>query len=167
MAVGDLAIAAGFQFVPDTGEEGRVRWGAREINRTRDYVAQVKNLIPALPSTAWTTYTPSTGGVVGGTALGRYRYITPKLIELWVQFTSGTVLAAGTPTGMTLPPGLQGDTSLRQPLMGCFNAEIPVMARVEAGGYSVWVSPTNAVGTDWPAGTAMSNVIIKGLVAIQ
>lgn len=46
MAVGDQAAAAGFPTVPDTGEEGRVRWGAREINRTRDIIAAVKNLIP-------------------------------------------------------------------------------------------------------------------------
>lgn len=46
MAVGDQATAAGFSLVPDTGEEGRVRWGAREINRTRDFVATVKALIP-------------------------------------------------------------------------------------------------------------------------
>lgn len=47
MAEGDQALAAGFQIVPDTGEEGRVRWGAREINRTRDYVAQVLGLVPS------------------------------------------------------------------------------------------------------------------------
>lgn len=46
MAVGDDALTAGFTVVPDTGEEGRVRWGAREINRTRDWIAQVKLLIP-------------------------------------------------------------------------------------------------------------------------
>lgn len=46
MAVGDNAKAAGFGTVPETGEEGRVRWGAREINRTRDFIAQVKALIP-------------------------------------------------------------------------------------------------------------------------
>lgn len=46
MAVGDNARAAGFALVPDTGEEGRVRWGAREINRTRDLIAQVLSLIP-------------------------------------------------------------------------------------------------------------------------
>lgn len=46
MAVGDDALSAGFTVVPDTGEEGRVRWGAREINRTRDWIAQVKLLIP-------------------------------------------------------------------------------------------------------------------------
>lgn len=45
MAVGDDASAAGYALVPDTGEEGRVRWGAREINRTRDYIANVKALI--------------------------------------------------------------------------------------------------------------------------
>lgn len=47
MAVGDDAVAGGYPIVPDTGEEGRVRWGGRELNRTRDFIAQVKNLIPA------------------------------------------------------------------------------------------------------------------------
>lgn len=46
MAVGDDAAAAGYSLVPDTGEEGRVRWGAREINRSRDFLAQIKALIP-------------------------------------------------------------------------------------------------------------------------
>jgi hypothetical protein len=46
MAVGDQAAAAGFPLVPDTGEDGRIRWGGRELNRTRDFVAQVKALIP-------------------------------------------------------------------------------------------------------------------------
>jgi hypothetical protein len=46
MAVGDEATQGGFTLVPDTGEDGRVRWGAREINRTRDFIAQVKKLIP-------------------------------------------------------------------------------------------------------------------------
>lgn len=47
MAVGDQASAAGFALVPDTGEDGRVRYGAREINRSRDYTAQVQDQIPA------------------------------------------------------------------------------------------------------------------------
>lgn len=46
MAIGDDANAAGYPLVPNTGEEGKVRYGAREINRTRDFVAQVKDLIP-------------------------------------------------------------------------------------------------------------------------
>lgn len=46
MAIGDAAVAAGYPLVPDTGEEGRVRWGAREINRTRDQVAGVKVTVP-------------------------------------------------------------------------------------------------------------------------
>lgn len=45
MAIGDDAKAAGYALVPDTGEEGRVRWGAREINRTRDFIAQVSAAI--------------------------------------------------------------------------------------------------------------------------
>ena len=46
MAAGDDAQAAGYPTVPDTGEEGRVRYGAREINRTRDFIANLKALIP-------------------------------------------------------------------------------------------------------------------------
>lgn len=46
MAVGDDAVAAGYSLVPETGEEGRVRWGSRELNRTRDYIALVKAIIP-------------------------------------------------------------------------------------------------------------------------
>ena len=58
MAVGDAAEAAGYTTVPDTGEEGRVRWGAREINRTRDFIAQVKSLLPAV----WPIEKGGTGG---------------------------------------------------------------------------------------------------------
>lgn len=47
MAIGDDARAAGFALVPSTGEEGRVRWGYREINRTRDYIAQAKTQLTA------------------------------------------------------------------------------------------------------------------------
>lgn len=47
MAVGDQASSAGYPLVPDSGEEGRVRWGAREINRTRDLIAQLKAILPA------------------------------------------------------------------------------------------------------------------------
>lgn len=47
MAVGDAARDANYALVPETGEEGRVRWGAREINRTRDYIAQLRNEIPS------------------------------------------------------------------------------------------------------------------------
>jgi hypothetical protein len=68
MAVGDQATAAGFPLVPDTGEEGRVRWGAREINRTRDFIAQVRGLIPsgkaAYRTAAGITY--GTGDPTGG-----------------------------------------------------------------------------------------------------
>lgn len=63
MAVGDQAVAAGYPIVPDTGEEGRLRWGGREINRTRDFIAQVKALIP----TGKAAYRTA-AGVTSGTA---------------------------------------------------------------------------------------------------
>lgn len=46
MAIGDDATTAGYPLVPNTGEDGRVRYGAREINRSRDLIASVMNLIP-------------------------------------------------------------------------------------------------------------------------
>ena len=46
MAIGDDAAAAGYLLVPNEGEDGKVRYGARELNRTRDYVAQVSNRVP-------------------------------------------------------------------------------------------------------------------------
>ncbi len=86
MAIGDTAQAAGFPIVPETGEEGRLRWAAREQNRTRDFVALVKNLIPvgkpAYRTAAGISSGTSdpTGGVdgdiyykiVGGTTIATY-----------------------------------------------------------------------------------------------
>lgn len=46
MAVGDEAAIAGYPLVPDTGADGLVKFGAKEINRTRDFVAEVKGTIP-------------------------------------------------------------------------------------------------------------------------
>lgn len=45
MATGDDAAAAGMAVVANTGPDGKVRDGAREINRTRDYIAQLKALV--------------------------------------------------------------------------------------------------------------------------
>lgn len=63
MPAGDAAAAAGYATVPETGEEGRVRWGAREINRTRDYIAALKALIPTGKSGYRTA-----AGITSGTA---------------------------------------------------------------------------------------------------
>jgi hypothetical protein len=46
MAIGDDAQAAGLPVVPGNGPEGRVALGAQEINRTRDHVAQTRNIMP-------------------------------------------------------------------------------------------------------------------------
>lgn len=63
MAIGDDAAAQGWQLVPESGEDGKVKYGAREINRTRDYAAQVKELVPTSVS-AFQTAT----GIYYGTA---------------------------------------------------------------------------------------------------
>ena len=63
MAVGDDAAAAGFPLVPDSGEDGKVKWGAREINRSRDFVAQLLALIP-ISKAAYRT----AAGISSGTA---------------------------------------------------------------------------------------------------
>ena len=63
MAIGDDASAAGYPLVPDTGTGGEVRLGAQEINRTRDFIADVQALIKAIwPVTA--------GGTGASTAAG-------------------------------------------------------------------------------------------------
>lgn len=69
MAIGDQATQAGFPVVPDTGEEGRVRWGGREINRTRDFVAFVLSKIPVSKAAyrAAAGITASTSAPSGGT----------------------------------------------------------------------------------------------------
>lgn len=47
MAIGDASEAAGYGKVPESGvDAARVRYGAQEINRTRDFLAALKNLIP-------------------------------------------------------------------------------------------------------------------------
>ena len=72
MAIGDDATAAGYAIVPGTGEEGKVKYGAREINRTRDYLAQLKNAITtvALGGTGASTKTGARTnlGITSGTA---------------------------------------------------------------------------------------------------
>lgn len=45
MAIGDDAVDAGMPLVPDSGEAGRIRWGAQEINRTRDFIAQTREWV--------------------------------------------------------------------------------------------------------------------------
>lgn len=63
MAIGDQAAAAGYSLVPESGEDGRVRWGSREINKTRDYVALLKALIPGTKAAYRTA-----AGITSGTA---------------------------------------------------------------------------------------------------
>jgi hypothetical protein len=68
MAIGDDALAAGFSTVPETGEEGKRKYGAREINRTRDYIARVIALIPTSKAGFRTStgITSGTGDPSGG-----------------------------------------------------------------------------------------------------
>lgn len=63
MAAGDQAAAAGYAVVPESGEPGRVRYGAQEINKTRDYIAVLKALIPGSKSAY-----RSAAGITSGTA---------------------------------------------------------------------------------------------------
>lgn len=63
MAIGDDAIGAGYPLVPGNGEEGKRKYGAREINRTRDFIALVKKSIPSSKGAYRTA-----GGITSGTA---------------------------------------------------------------------------------------------------
>jgi hypothetical protein len=63
VAIGDAALAAGLPLVPDTGEEGKVKWGSREFNRTRDMIAAVMGATPSSKAAARTA-----AGISSGTA---------------------------------------------------------------------------------------------------
>lgn len=67
MAIGDDAAAAGFPLVPGTGSGGQVMEGALEINRTRDFIAQVKALI----LNPWPISQGGTGATAANTARQR------------------------------------------------------------------------------------------------
>lgn len=63
MAVGDSAQAAGYPLVPDEGTGGgQVKDGYLEINRTRDFVADVKATVPSGKSAFRTS-----SGIASGT----------------------------------------------------------------------------------------------------
>jgi hypothetical protein len=63
MANGDDAQAAGYPIVPPTGDDGLVKNGYDEINKTRDFVARLKNLVPNGKSAY-----RSAAGITSGTA---------------------------------------------------------------------------------------------------
>ncbi len=64
MAIGDDAARRTFPLVPNAGEDGKVRYGAREINRTRDFVAQTLDEIEAV----WPITRGGTGGITKSAA---------------------------------------------------------------------------------------------------
>ena len=70
MAVGDDAVAAGYPLVPGTGEEGKVKYGAREINRTRDFIGLLKALIPTSKAGFRTSGGFSSGNTVPANTVG-------------------------------------------------------------------------------------------------
>jgi hypothetical protein len=77
MAAGDQAQASGYATVPEVGEEGRVRWGAREINKTRDYIALLKALIPTGKSSYRTEY---------ARYIWRQSNVGSRHIQRWLQW---------------------------------------------------------------------------------
>lgn len=46
MATGDSSALWNLAQVPETGEPGRVRYGAQEINKTRDMVGDTRSMFP-------------------------------------------------------------------------------------------------------------------------
>jgi hypothetical protein len=87
MAVGDDAVAAGYPLVANTGTSGKVKDGWLEINKTRDYVAQVKFLIPAV----W----PITLGGTGATTAAGAR----TALGICGAITYGTAMPSGGSNG--------------------------------------------------------------------
>ena len=68
MAIGDDAEAQGYALVPNSNEEGKVKYGAREINRTRDYIAQLKVVVAGLIPTSWAINKGGTGATTKSAA---------------------------------------------------------------------------------------------------
>ena len=87
MAVGDDAKAADYPLVPTTGEAGKIKYGPQEINRTRDFVAQVKALVLAV----W----PISAGGTGSTTAAGAR----TNLELLGKMTYGTASPSGGSNG--------------------------------------------------------------------
>ena len=83
MAVGDDAVAARYPLVPGDGEEGKVKYGNREINRTRDFVAQLKTYVEGMIDATWGLSKGGTGATTKAGARTNF------------GITSGT----GNPTG--------------------------------------------------------------------
>lgn len=79
MAIGDAAAAAGYPLVPDTGESGKVKYGALEINRTRDFIANLLAMVPSSKDGLRTAsgITSGTADPVGGTDGDIYFKILP------------------------------------------------------------------------------------------
>lgn len=78
MAIGDDAAAQGYPLVPASGPGSEVSLGAQEINRTRDFIAQVKTLI----LNPWTVAKGGTGGT------------TPATGRVGLGISSGTAAAS-------------------------------------------------------------------------
>lgn len=154
MAIGDDATSAGFPLVPDTGEEGRKRWGAREINRTRDFIALVKNLIPtgkpanrAASGITYGTGLP-TGGDDGDIHHRVFNGVTFTFVKhngVWVQSTTGTggggeggVSDHSLLTGRTLPD--QHPITAISSLQGALDSKASINdPRFDSGGGGVTV----------------------------
>lgn len=94
MAIGDDAAAAGFPLVPESGEDGKVKYGAREINRTRDLIAQRTSTVQPISKGG----TGATTTAAARTALG-----VPALAHSHsaADITSGTLTVARGGTGGT------------------------------------------------------------------
>jgi hypothetical protein len=97
MAVGDDAQAGGLPIVPETGEAGRLRWGALEINRTRDFVALVKAAIPVgkpgFRAASGITY--STAEPIGGSDGDIHYKIALGVVTTYVKHNGIWVLGGG------------------------------------------------------------------------
>ena len=83
MAVGDDATSAGYPLVPETGTGGEFKFGWREINRTRDFIAQVKALI----NPVW----PLEKGGTGATTADEVRAV--------LNISGAITMGTETPTG--------------------------------------------------------------------
>lgn len=92
MAIGDDAAAAGFSLV--NGTTGLVKDGDDEMNRTRDYIAQVKALIKAVwaISDGGTGATTAAGartnlGIPGTITISQFNPSGGSNGDIWLKYT--------------------------------------------------------------------------------
>lgn len=122
MSVGDEAAAAGYPLVSSSGTGGEVHNGFLEINRTRDFIAELKALFPNyFPEEA-----ASKSSLTGYTTFGwqNETNLTLQLLPSSIYYITFDILYSGAKLnwGWVFPSGAGGSyTAVHTPVGGILN----------------------------------------------